>query len=239
MDRMQQFSLRVDNKDIRGVVHLPCDRQGRVPCVIASHGLFSSMESPKFISIGERFPGSGIAVIRFDFSGCGRSSGSVSDTTVTGRLKELGAVYEFAGKHQSIGSDIGLMGSSLGGFISLFFAAAHPEIKALSVWAAPYDLEETGKNIPDEDLSVLKENFFTDAAGYDLTSVLSGLKSVQIIQGKKDTVVPWRHAEKIFEQVSEPRQLKIFEQADHSISDENDRQQAIDATLRWFEKFLI
>ncbi len=235
----QHFSVTVGTKKIRGVLHLPHAFCEGIPCVICCHGLFSSKDSPKFISLAERFSNNLIAVIRFDFSGCGKSDGNIADTTVTNRLKELEQIYGFALKHPGLGGKIGLLGSSIGGFISLFFASAHPRVKALSVWASPYDLEETGKNIPPENLKILKYIFFTDAAKYDLAAVLGKITAVQVIQGMKDTTVPWRHAEEIFSCLCDPKQLEIFPDGDHAITDPGDRDRAITMALEWFKRFLL
>jgi fermentation-respiration switch protein FrsA (DUF1100 family) len=234
----QHFNLMINGKRIMGTLHLPNASSDRVPCVIACHGLLSSKQSPKFISIAEHFSRNGIAVIRFSFSGCGDSSGNISDTTVTGRLQELEHIYDFASRHPNLGGGIGLLGSSLGGFSALFFASAHPQIKALSVWATPYDLEEAGSNMPPENLDVLNDMFFTDAARYDLSSVLERIKAVQVIQGGKDSIVPLWHAKKIFNSICDPKQLKIFPEGDHSISDPEDRDKAITAAFEWFRRFL-
>ncbi len=118
---IETFVLRVDNKSICGVLHLPLLE--KPPCVITCHGLFSSKDSDKFLSIARVFTDRGIAVIRFDFSGCGESTGSIADTTVTGRLAELTAVVQFARQHQLPGPRLGLLGSSLGGYLSLLYAA--------------------------------------------------------------------------------------------------------------------
>ena len=42
-----------EGKKIYGILHLP--RNPSPPCVIASHGLFSSKESEKLMEIGEFF----------------------------------------------------------------------------------------------------------------------------------------------------------------------------------------
>jgi len=75
-------------------------------------------------------------------AGVGESTGSISDTTVSRRLKELMAVVAFARQHPSLSTRLGLLGSSLGGYVSLLYAAQDPSVKALSVWAASYNLME-------------------------------------------------------------------------------------------------
>ena len=162
------FQLNVSDRMLAGALHLP-DRRQSAPWVVLCHGLFSSMASEKFTGLAELLCRSGIAALRFDFSGCGASTGSIADTTVSRRLQELEAVVGFADSHAALGRDCALMGSSLGGFVGLLFAARRP-FKALSLWATPYDLAVIKDNIPPQDLQRLKPDFFTDAAGYRLDS---------------------------------------------------------------------
>ena len=228
----EPFTLHVEDRKICGVLHLPS--RNNPPFVITCHGLFSSKQSDKFVAIAKRFTSEGIAVIRFDFGGCGESSGSISNTTVSGRLRELKKVVLFATNHPKLGKKFGILGSSLGGFISLFYAARNP-VSALSVWATPFDLSEVFENAPKSDLSVLKKQFFTDAENYSLSSLLEKTHTVQVIHGKLDETVPWRHAEKIFSIAKDPKKLAIIPGADHSISRSDDRDRAINVSLAWFK----
>ena len=227
----ENFVLALSDRTIQGTLHFPDSKQP--PFVITCHGLFSSMASEKFTAIAEKFTESGLAVIRFDFSGCGKSSGHISGTTVSKRFEELKEVVKFSKDHPKLGKKFGILGSSLGGFVSLFFAAETP-VEALSVWATPYDLHEICKNIPEQELEILDPAFFEDAEKYTLSGVLKKISGLQIIQGKKDTTVPWQHAERIYSAVNEPKKLLFFPDGDHSISNTHDREKAITTSLAWF-----
>ena len=112
------FKLNLHDRIIHGALHLP--RINNPPYVITCHGLFSTMESDKFTAIADVFTKAGIAIIRFDFSGCGRSSGNISDTTISRRIEELEKVVVFSKTHPALGERFGILGSSLGGYVSLF-----------------------------------------------------------------------------------------------------------------------
>ena len=232
----ESFYLSVEDRSISGILHLPATQ--KPPCVITAHGLCSSKDSDKFISIAESFTRHGLAVIRFDFGGCGESTGSIADTTVTRRLNELQTVVAFARQHPSLSDRLGLLGSSLGGYVSLLYAARDRAVSALSVWATPFNLLELRHNIPEEDLLRLKQDFFIDAAHYHLEPVLSTLAFVQIIHGYKDTIVPYPHAEELFSRVSQPKELHLIPEGDHSLTCAEDRKMAIEHSLRWFQACL-
>ncbi|MCP4715171.1 MAG: alpha/beta hydrolase, partial [Deltaproteobacteria bacterium] len=120
----ETFTLKSNNQTISGVLHLPpCEKP---PVVVTCHGLFSSKNSDKFTGIAERFSREGLAVIRFDFRGCGESAGSIADTTVSGRLQDLKAVMRFAADHPGLGKQVAILGSSLGGVVALLYGAEYP-----------------------------------------------------------------------------------------------------------------
>jgi len=226
----EPFKLNLPDRIIRGVLHLP--NRKNPPYVIACHGLFSTMHSNKFTTIADTFTKAGIATIRFDFSGCGKSSGNISNTTISRRIEELSKVVDFSKNHPVLAKKFGILGSSLGGYVSLFFAAEHP-VEALSVWATPFDLAETCENIPENDLKILNQSFFDDALKYKLSSILKKINNLQVIQGKKDLIVPWQHAEKIYNMANHPKKLLFFPEGDHSISTKYDREKAVNESLNW------
>ncbi len=231
----ERFTISCDDRKISGILHLPPLKNPHY--VITCHGLFSSMQTEKLTAIADVFSKNNLAVIRFDFGGCGESTGSISDTTVSRRLQELEAVAGFASGNPLLGKKYGLLGSSLGGFVALFFAAKNP-VNAISVWATPFNLIEAGKNIPEEDLAVLKKDFFTDAEAYNLPSALTKIHTVQVIQGKQDEIVPWQHAHAIYSRVNSPKQIEVIPNGDHSITGSQDRELAIGTSLAWFKKYI-
>jgi alpha-beta hydrolase superfamily lysophospholipase len=232
---IEAFHIPLPDRTIAGVLHSPAGCR-QAPWVVLCHGLFSCMASEKFTELADRLCRVGIAALRFDFSGCGASSGSIADTTVTRRLQELDAVVRRAEGHARLGPDSGLMGSSLGGFIGLLYANRR-SFNALSVWAAPYELSIIKNNIPPEDLARLKPGFFADAERYHPD--MQGLHiPLQIIHGSRDAVVPVAHAHKLHAASPGACQPVIIEGADHAISDPRHRCMALSACCAWFQQQL-
>ncbi|MFQ6078580.1 MAG: serine aminopeptidase domain-containing protein, partial [Thermodesulfobacteriota bacterium] len=91
--KIEKVSFSSKGQVIAGMLHLP-DVE-RPPCVIASHGLLSNKDSEKYISLGDRFSRKGIALLRFDFRGCGESEGKISESTVSDRLEDLNMAIGF------------------------------------------------------------------------------------------------------------------------------------------------
>jgi alpha-beta hydrolase superfamily lysophospholipase len=229
------FQITLSDRVIAGALHLP-EKIPSAPWAVLCHGLFSSMCSVKFTALAELLSRSGIAALRFDFSGCGASTGHIADTTVTRRLQELEAVVTYAENHHALGRDCALMGSSLGGFVALLFADRRP-FKALSLWATPHDLSLIRNTVPPQDLQRLKPGFFTDAAGYRLDAHRTDTPS-QFIHGSHDEIVPVEHVEKLYSPDSPRHQCVIIPGADHTISNQQHRAQALNECCAWLKQHL-
>ena len=232
-----------EGNKIYGILHLP--RNPSPPCVIASHGLFSSKESEKLVEIGELFSEQGIAVIRYDHQGCGESEGDLSATTASSRIKDLEAVFELAASHPLLGDHLGLLGSSMGGFISIFKAAADIRVKALALWATPSHLGnkrevEDAETPPQGDPrgDPLGEIFYHDLKRYDARQAVKNLGNCLILHGGEDELVPLAQAEELHAAARAPKHLEVFPGGDHRFTDPQHRRQAIKMSLDWFQRYL-
>jgi alpha-beta hydrolase superfamily lysophospholipase len=225
-----------EGKKIYGMLHVP--RNPRPSCVICSHGLFSSKDSEKFVQIGNTFSDQGIAVIRYDHQGCGESEGELSATTATSRLKDLKAIVDLAAHHPLLGDRLGLLGSSMGGFISIFKASVDPRVKALVLWATPALLEEGKEVIETEEGVRLQDSFYDDAKGYDAGRAIQGVSNCLFLHGETDDIVPLSHAETLYHAAHPPKHLEVFPGGDHRFTDPQHRRRAIQMSLEWFQRHL-
>jgi fermentation-respiration switch protein FrsA (DUF1100 family) len=224
-----------EGKKIYGILHLPKDPSP--PCVIASHGLFSSKESDKFVALGEFFSAQGIALIRYDHQGCGESEGDLSSTTASSRIKDLEAIFELAANHPLLGDRLGLLGSSMGGFISIFKGAADFRVKALALWATPSHLGGT-RDREDEQNPSLGDKFYRDLDRYDATGTIKKVGNCLLLHGEADELVPLTQAEELYQAAHPPKHLEVFPGGDHRFTDSLHRLRAIRISLEWFQKYL-
>ena len=225
---------------IRGILSLP--KKPSTPCVIVSHGLFSSKDSDKFVAIAEYFSERGIAVIRYDHHGCGESDGDIGDTTVTARIGDLEAIFDVAVNHPLLANRIGLLGSSMGGFISIFKGAADSGVKALVLWATPSHMGEGREEIEEdarrEGVPLLKEAFYTDWRRYDARQAMQQVDHCLILHGDTDEFVPVAQAEELYSLARHPKHVEIFRGGDHRFTDPQQRHRAIEMSFEWFERYL-
>ena len=120
--RVERHAVDVPGGRLSLVLHLP-DSSAPVPCVVACHGLSASKDSDKYLLLGDVLPRAGFALARFDFRGCGESSGVEEETTIATRIEDVEAVLARLAAHPRLSGQFGLLGSSLGGFVALHVAA--------------------------------------------------------------------------------------------------------------------
>jgi hypothetical protein len=206
--------------------------------VIASHGLLSSKNSEKYIALGERLSREGITMLRFDFRGVGESEGRIEDDTVSRRIVDLGSAIDFVKSHPSLGNRIGLVGSSLGGYISLIKASMDKEIRAVVVWATPFHMDDLGTKKQEEEYPLPGEAFFKDLPKHRLLPLLPKVSNCMVIHGEEDELVPVDQAWEIFHTLGAPKEIHIIEGADHRLTEPKHRQRAMELTVEWYKKYL-
>ena len=221
---------------ISGILHLPDEKNP--PCVIASHGLLSSKDSEKYIALGERMSGEGMAMLRFDFRGIGESEGSEEDNTISKKIADLCAAIDFIRSYPGLGNRVGLIGSSLGGFLSLIKASRDKEMRAVVIWATPLYLDDLGSKKREEDTPLPPDAFFEDLPKHRLLPLLSKVSHCLVIHGEEDELVPLDQALGIFHNLSVPKELHVIGGADHRLTNPAHRQRAMELTVEWFKKYL-
>jgi alpha-beta hydrolase superfamily lysophospholipase len=231
--RQENISFNSDSLNLKGVLHLPDDRQS--PVVIGSHGLYSSGSSPKQIALAEHCNRSGIAYFRFDHRGCGRSEGEFNlVTSLEARCQDLIAAVETLNNRIDTGGCLGLFGSSMGGTVCLS-AAGRVAADAVVTFAAPIRSNLTGSQS-----EMSESDIFFDAAKrqFDITAGLSKISNILIFHGEADDVVPVSHAREIYNLARRPKRMIIQKGGDHPMSNRAHQKEFVSEAALWFKQTL-
>jgi dipeptidyl aminopeptidase/acylaminoacyl peptidase len=234
--KVEKVYFKSEGKRISGILHLP--EKINPSCVIASHGLLSSKDSEKYIALGEQISREGISMLRFDFRGIGESEGGEEDNMVSKKIADLSAAIDFIRSYPGLENRIGLIGSSLGGFLSLIKASEDKEIRTIVIWATPLHLDDLGTKKQEEDYPLPPEAFFEDLPKHRLVPLLHKVSNCLVIHGEEDKLVPLDQALGIFYNLSVPKEIHVIGGADHRLTDPAHRQRAIQLTVDWFKKYL-
>jgi pimeloyl-ACP methyl ester carboxylesterase len=232
-----RITVDVPGGRVAVALHLP-ESAEPVACVVACHGLNASKESDKYLMLGEAVPAAGFALARFDFRGCGESSGAEEETTIATRIEDAEAVLGFLKSHPRLSGRVGLLGSSLGGFVALQVAArASADIRAVVTWNAPSDLRRLGDESR-ADRTGIGAPLLEELATHRFATTPGGITRHLAIHGDRDDVVPPEHGAVLHSRAAAPCELLVIAGGDHRITDPEHRRRAIDASVAWFRRFL-
>ena len=232
---VERHQVALPSAKLALALHLP-DAPARVPCVVACHGLHASKDSDKYLLLGDALPAAGLALARFDFRGCGESSGREDETTVATRIEDVEAVVALLDGHPRLDGRFGLLGSSLGGFVALFVASRRPATPVVT-WNAPASLTELANDDLDENRNLGIPFALEFMKGhYALAPV--GVARHLCVHGDADDVVALDHGVQLHEQAGEPCDLLVIPGGDHRLTDAAHRARAVEASRDWFRRFL-
>ncbi|MCC6270261.1 MAG: alpha/beta fold hydrolase [Microbacteriaceae bacterium] len=183
--------------------------------------------------IARTLAASGIAVLRFDFTGLGESDGDFSNTNFTSNIDDLVYAADFLRTEHRAPSI--LIGHSLGGAAVL--AATHriPEVRAVATIAAPSDPGHVVNLIKDDIATIraqgfarvhlggktfnVKEQFLDDVAEQPQAERIRDLGvPLLVMHSPEDKTVPIDDAHLIFERAQHPKSFVALDGTDHLLT---------------------
>ncbi len=214
--------------------------------VILAHGFTSNKDRPKIVQTAEAFSKEGYATLRFDFTDSGESD--KAGITVAGQLDDLKSTIEFARKKGY--TKIGLIGSSLGGLLSVLaydrdiftmvLIAPVTAAKTPTMFKDPKmrkEIEEKGYTIIKTGEFRVEKQYLEERESINQAEILSKVKCpVLIIHGDKDIDVPLEHSKNAMKYLPPESKLEIIKGADHDFKDE--LPQIIPLAVSWIKKHL-
>ena len=200
------------------------------PAVVLCHGLSSSMERVTYARLQDVLTAHGWAVLRFDFSGHGKSEGRFEDVTVTRAVGDVVSALSWV--REKGYSNIHLFGSSFGGLAAVM-AAAQESVRSLAlkspvsyypdIWFSEEIEEWRRKGIREkrrdgEKVWNLKYSFAQDAERHNGWKAAEMIRiPVLIVHGDADTVVPVSQSRELAQRLSNGI-LREVVGADHQYS---------------------
>jgi alpha-beta hydrolase superfamily lysophospholipase len=203
------------------------------------HGIFSSKDYNPMPAIARGLAKAGIASIRFDFNGHGKSEGKLQEMTVEKEIADAMAVYQYV-KALPYVSKIGFLGHSQGGVIASMtagrLAAQGLEEPARMVLLAPgavikeacqagtffnarFDPANPPEYIKCWGFKKLGYEYLTTTQLLDIYGTASAYKGpVLILHGTKDTIVPMWCSERYKDIYGEKANLSVVDGENHTIN---------------------
>lgn len=128
---MQEFFIDSDGIAIHAKLEMPDGAPERCPLCIVQHGLTGHMEENHIIAVARAVREAGIATLRVEMYGHGKSGGSFGKHTLLKWVDNMLDVIDYA-KGLDWVSELYLCGHSQGGLLTMLIAALRPDdLKAI------------------------------------------------------------------------------------------------------------
>jgi pimeloyl-ACP methyl ester carboxylesterase len=211
--------------------------EGRGPTVAFLGGFRSDMTGTKAVALHDWASKRGQAFLRFDYFGHGQSSGRFEDGTIGRWLDDSLAVID-----QLTTGKLVLVGSSMGGWLSLLVALKRPErLAGLVLIAAAPDFTERMllKGLSPEDRAALERDgrlerpsqYSPEPSVFTWKLIEEGRNHlvldkklalpcpVHLLHGQSDPDVPWEYSLQIAKHLEAPEVITTFVKGgDHRLS---------------------
>lgn len=217
------------------------------------HCFTCGKDSAAAVRLTRALASQGIAVLRYDFIGIGRSGGVFEDSTFTTNVEDaVAAAAYLRGNFQAPAL---VIGHSLGGATALTAAAKIPEVRAVVTIGAPSEthhvvhnferhLEEIAKRGKAEvslggRTYTIVQALLDNLRSHSLEATISKLRrALLVMHAPLDKVVGIDHAARIFEAAKHPKSFVSLDGADHFLSNANDASFAASIISAWAERYL-
>lgn len=251
---MKSTRLHIKNKNglqLQAYLELPANQKPNYFAIFA-HCFTCSSTLTAVKNISRSLTTHGFGVLRFDFTGLGRSEGEFADSHFSANVDDLIAVNNYLTENYSAPSL--LVGHSLGGAAVIVAASKLANIKAVATIGAPstashvthlftHDISsipEKGNvevNIGGRPFKINKE-FAEDFSKTDLPKITKELrKPILILHSPIDTIVGVDNAQELYLNAHHPKSFVSLDQADHLLTNPTDSIYAGNVIGTWVQRY--
>ncbi|WP_456442123.1 bifunctional alpha/beta hydrolase/OsmC family protein [Psychroserpens sp.] len=251
---MKNEKLQIVNKKgikLQAYLELPANQKPNYFAIFA-HCFTCSSTLSAVKNISRSLTNYGFGVLRFDFTGLGRSEGEFVDSHFSANVDDLIAVNDFLKENYQAASL--LVGHSLGGAAVLVAASKLNNIKAVATVGAPAtvghvkhlfshsidQIKDKGKvevNIGGRPFKI-DEEFVSDFDKTDLLDIVKTLrKPLLILHSPIDTIVGIKNAEQLYHNAHHPKSFVSLDNADHLLSKSEDSKYVGNVIATWVERY--
>lgn len=230
----QALTIQGDHGKLAAVLQVP-DGAGDYPLVIIMHGFTSNKDTELMTTLADDLEQEGIASLRFDFNGHGKSEGRFQDMTVVNEIEDAKKVYAYAGKLPHVTS-ISLAGHSQGGVVASMTAGilGTEKVRSLALMApaavlredairgdcqgAHYDSANVPETIPIKKGLSLGRNYVLTAQTLPIYETASQYQGPAfMLHGTGDVIVPYTYSER-YHRIYFQGRLQLVPGEDHGFN---------------------
>ena len=251
MSQLRVTFTNLQGESLAGVLEMPTS-------TVKSYALFAhcftcSKNNPAATWIARTLANQGIAVLRFDFTGLGDSTGEFSHTNFSSNVQDVLAAAQYL-EQQYVAPSL-LIGHSLGGSAVLAAAQELPFVKAVATIGAPATAAHLKHLFADSYHQLMQQSsvevqlggrkfnirrqFIDDLEKYNSVAHIKALnKALLIFHSSADNVVSIDEAARIYTAARHPKSFVSLDHADHLLSDSKDAHYVADVLSAWVSRYL-
>ncbi|HCU06248.1 MAG TPA: hypothetical protein DIC42_01500, partial [Holosporales bacterium] len=231
---------------LHGRLNLP---ENPIAFGIFCHCFTCSKDITAAFVISKQLANNGIAMLRFDFTGIGESSGDFSASSMSHNIDDVLSANHFLKAHYQE-ADL-LIGHSLGGLTSLYASQKLNNLKGIVTLNAPYTTKQTVGRFDQPladvthrgfgNLDVMGKKykvnmtFLEDAKKYFDLTVTELPAPLLNLHAINDDVIPFHHAAIIMNTIQSPTQLGPMPSANHILNNREHCIKIADYITQWYK----
>ncbi|MFP4845039.1 alpha/beta fold hydrolase [Winogradskyella sp. PE311] len=251
---MKSTRLKIKNRKgltLNASLELPANQKPNYYAIFA-HCFTCSSNLNAVKHLSRALTQDGFAVLRFDFTGLGRSEGEFADSHFSANVEDLLDVHSYMTEHYEVPSL--LVGHSLGGAAVLVAASKIDAIKAVATVGAPSTVNhvthlfshqvEDIKNKGNVEVNiggrpfVINEDFVSEFQKIDLPEIVKNLrKPLLIMHSPFDKIVGIENAQQLYHNALHPKSFVTLDDADHLLSQEKDSKYVGEVVGTWARRY--
>ncbi|MGH2576007.1 MAG: alpha/beta hydrolase family protein [Ignavibacteria bacterium] len=252
---MKSIKLFFKNKyGLRLAAFLDCPSEAKpIAYSVFAHCFTCSKDLKLIPNIDKALSHSGIATLRFDFTGIGESEGNFPDTNFSSEVEDIISAAEFL-RLNYMAPQL-LIGHSLGGCAAIAAAKNIPSVNAVVTIGTPSEpsnmsikLQRTKERASKEGIAEttigglkfrFKKQFFDDVESYRIEPILRNLKKpLLILHSPKDSYTAIENAGRIFQAAKHPKSFVSLDNMDHLMLNKNDAYYVGSIIASWVKRYL-
>lgn len=251
---MKSTKLKIKNSKgltLNAYMELPANQKPNYYAIFA-HCFTCSSNLNAVKHVSRSLTQDGFAVIRFDFTGLGRSEGEFADSHFSANVQDLLDVHSYISEHYEAPGL--LVGHSLGGAAVLVAASKLKAVKAVATVGAPATVDHVkrlfshqiedieNKGNVEVDIGgrpfIINKDFVEEFDKTDLPVIVKNLrKPLLIMHSPLDKIVGIDNAKQLYLKAHHPKSFITLDDADHLLSEEKDSQYVGEIIGTWASRY--
>ncbi len=251
---MKNTKLNIENRKgykLQAYLELPANQKPNHYAIFA-HCFTCNSNLRAVKQISRALSNHGFGVVRFDFTGLGRSEGEFKESHFSANVDDLIDVSNYLAENYAPAELI--IGHSLGGAAAIVAASRLENIRAVATIGAPSTSDHVMhlfSHGPDDVVHMgemeidiggrsffVNEEFMSDFGKIDLAEITKNLrKPLLIMHAPFDSIVGIENAQELYQGAHHPKSFVSLDQADHLLTDKRDSDYAGKVIGTWVQRY--